>query len=275
MTAYMDHKDLANEVIEQSRAREITDGVHRVLDRIAEAESVAGREAGAVHLLAATKTRDVGEILAAIDAGVHRIGENRPQEIIVKAPGLARLLAERGYSLGVVETEGGAAADAAHHIPLHLIGQLQANKIGKVLPVVDTIESVDSIELAEKIARRATMRGITVGVLLEVNESGEESKSGCAPSHAIDLAQRIGAMGGLRLQGLMTIGAHVDDERTIRAGFAHLRRTRDQIIASGAEGTADCTELSMGMTHDMTYAIEEGSTIVRVGTAIFGERAFI
>ena len=82
-------------------------------------------------------------------------------------------------------------------------------------------------------------------------------------------------MDGLRLQGLMTIGAHVDDERTIRAGFAHLRRTRDQILASGAEGTADCTELSMGMTHDMTYAIEEGSTIVRVGTAIFGERAFI
>ena len=275
MTAYMDHKDLANEVIEQSRAREITDGVHRVLDRIAEAESVAGREVGSVHLLVATKTRDVGEILAAIDAGVHRIGENRPQEIIVKAPGLARLLAERGYSLGVVETEGGAAADAAPHIPFHLIGQLQANKIGKVLPVVDTIESVVSIERAEKIARRATMRGITVGVLLEVNESGEESKSGCAPSHAIDLAQRIGAMGGLRLQGLMTIGAHVDDERTIRAGFAHLRRTRDQIIASGAEGTADCTELSMGMTHDMTYAIEEGSTIVRVGTAIFGERAFI
>lgn len=273
MTAYMEHKDLTNEVIERGRANEIADGVHRVLDRIAESESVAGREAGSVHLLAATKTRDVGEILAAIDAGVHRIGENRPQEIVVKAPGLARLLAERGYSLGVVETEGGAAA--ATHIPFHLIGQLQANKIGKVLPVVDTIESVDSIELAEKIARRATMRGITVGVLLEVNESGEESKSGCAPSHAIDLAQRIGAMGGLHLQGLMTIGAHVDDERTIRAGFAHLRRTRDQILASGAEGTADCTELSMGMTHDMAYAIEEGSTIVRVGTAIFGERAFI
>ena len=205
------------------------------------------------------------------------IGENRPQEITVKADGLAKRLGERGYSLGVIDAAEAdtANAAAATHIPFHLIGQLQANKIGKVLPVVDTIESVDSIELAEKIARRATMRGITVGVLLEVNESGEESKSGCAPSHAIDLAQRIGAMGGLRLQGLMTIGAHVDDERTIRAGFAHLRRTRDQIIASGAEGTADCTELSMGMTHDMTYAIEEGSTIVRVGTAIFGERAFI
>ena len=282
MTAYMDHKDLANEVIDQSRAQEITDGVHRVLDRIAAAESMAGREAGSVQLLAATKTRDVGEIMAAIGAGI-------------QAPGLTRLLSERGMSLGVIGEAGafngaaasgvangvgdsdstGASANAANHIPFHLIGQLQANKIGKVLPVVNTIESVDSIELAEKIARRATMRGITVGVLLEVNESGEESKSGCAPSHAIDLAQRIGAMGGLELQGLMTIGAHVDDERAIRAGFAHLRRTRDQILASGAEGTASCKELSMGMTHDMAYAIEEGSTIVRVGTAIFGERAFI
>ena len=237
MTAYMDHKDLANEVIDQARAQEITDGVHRVLDRIASAESAAGRAAGSVQLLAATKTRDVGEILAAIDAGIRVIGENRPQEITVKADGLAKRLGERGYSLGVIDAAEAdtANAAAATHIPFHLIGQLQANKIGKVLPVVDTIESVDSIELAEKIARRATMRGITVGVLLEVNESGEESKSGCAPSNA----------------------------------------TRDQILASGAEGTADCTELSMGMTHDMAYAIEEGSTIVRVGTAIFGERAFI
>ncbi|PJM78964.1 YggS family pyridoxal phosphate-dependent enzyme [Bifidobacterium scaligerum] len=280
MTAYMDHKDLANEVIDQSRAQEIADGVHKVLDRIAQAEASAGREPGSVKLLAATKTRDVGEIMAAIDAGIHMIGENRPQEVTVKAPGLMRLLADRGIALGVggddaVAAAGHAVAGAADHIPFHLIGQLQSNKIGKVLPVVNTIESVDSIELAEKIARRATMHGITVGVLLEVNESGEESKSGCAPSHAIDLAQRIGAMGGLELQGLMTIGAHVDDERTIREGFAHLRRTRDQILASGAEGTANCKELSMGMTQDMAYAIEEGSTIVRVGTAIFGARAFI
>ncbi|KFI92759.1 tim-barrel fold containing enzyme [Bifidobacterium saguini DSM 23967] len=276
MTAYMDHKDLANEIIDQARAQEIADGVHRVLDRIAAAESAAGREAGSVRLLAATKTRDVGEILAAIDAGVRMIGENRPQEVAVKSAGLAKRLEEHGFSLGVVESDAAAVTGAAAtHIPFHLIGQLQSNKIGKVLPVVDTIESVDSIELAEKIARRATMRGITVGVLLEVNESGEESKSGCAPSHAIDLAKRIGSMGGLELQGLMTIGAHVDDERTIREGFAHLRRTRDQILASGAEGTSGCTELSMGMTHDLAYAIEEGSTIVRVGTAIFGERAFI
>ncbi len=283
LIAYMDHKDLTNEIIDVTRAQEIADGVHRVMDGIAQAESGAGRSAGSVKLLAATKTRDIGEILAAIDAGVRMIGENRPQEIAVKTPGLAKLLAERGFDLGVVGAGAAGAAGAAsdsraaerESIPFHLIGQLQANKIGKVLPVVNTIESVDSIELAEKIARRATMRGITVGVLLEVNESGEESKSGCAPSHAIDLAKRIGAMGGLELQGLMTIGAHVDDERVIRAGFAHLRRTRDQILASGAEGTANCRELSMGMTHDMDLAIEEGSTIVRVGTAIFGERAFI
>ena len=284
MTAYMEHKNLANETIDAARAGEIAGNVHVVLDRVTAAEQAAGRKEGSVRLLAATKTRDVGEIMAAIDAGIRMIGENRPQEVQVKAPGLLRLAAERGFALGV---GGDATADASNAaasstaaatngmIPFHLIGQLQSNKIGKILPFVDTIESVDSIELAEKIARRAVMRGITVGVLLEVNESGEASKSGCPASHAIDLAQRIGNMGGLQLQGLMTIGAHVSDETTIRAGFAHLRKTRDQILASGAPGTEHCTELSMGMTGDMELAIAEGATIVRVGTGIFGERAFI
>ena len=293
MTAYMEHKDLANETIDKARADEIAGNVHAVLDRVAAAEESAGRKAGSVRLLAATKTRDVGEIMAAIDAGIRMIGENRPQEVQVKAPGLLRLAAERGFVLGTGGDgqngqNGGDAANAANGenatnatngasgtIPFHLIGQLQSNKIGKILPFVDTIESVDSIELAEKIARRAVTRGITVGVLLEVNESGEASKSGCPASHAIDLAQRIGNMGGLELQGLMTIGAHVSDEATIRAGFAHLRKTRDQILASGAPGTEHCTELSMGMTGDMDLAIAEGATIVRVGTGIFGERAFI
>ena len=284
MTAYMEHKNLANETIDAARAGEIAGNVHAVLDRVAAAEQAAGRKEGSVRLLAATKTRDVGEIMAAIDAGIRMIGENRPQEVQVKAPGLLRLAAERGFALGVggdatADASNAAASNAAAAtngtIPFHLIGQLQSNKIGKILPFVDTIESVDSIELAEKIARRAVMRGITVGVLLEVNESGEVSKSGCPASHAIDLAQRIGNMGGLQLQGLMTIGAHVSDETTIRAGFAHLRKTRDQILASGAPGTEHCTELSMGMTGDMELAIAEGATIVRVGTGIFGERAFI
>ena len=284
MTAYMDHKDLTNETIGAARARDIADNVHKVLDRIAAAEAAAGREAGSVRLLAATKTRDVGEIMAAIDAGVRMIGENRPQEVQVKAPGLVRLMAERGFALGadassaaVDGAAGAGSADAAGSvrnpaqngvIPFHLIGQLQSNKIGKITNPIRKV-------VAEKIARRAVMRGITVGVLLEVNESGEASKSGCPASHAIDLARRIGNMGGLELRGLMTIGAHVDDETTIRSGFVHLRRTRDQILTSGASGTEHCTELSMGMTGDMELAIAEGATIVRVGTGIFGERAFV
>ncbi len=280
MTAYMDHKNLANEVIDDVRAVQIADGVHRVLDRIASAEQHAGRDAGSVRLLAATKTRDVGEIMAAIDAGVRMIGENRPQEVTAKAEGLMARCAERGFALGVADDSGIASASddsevACERIPFHLIGQLQSNKIGKVLPVVNAIESVDSLDLAEKISRRAVARGITVGVLLEVNESGEESKSGCNPAYASRVAQKIGTLDGLELQGLMTIGAHVSDETAIRRGFEHLRRTRDHILESGEPGTQSCRELSMGMTGDMELAIAEGSTIVRVGTAIFGERAFI
>ena len=165
MTAYMDHKNLANEAIDGVRAVQIADGVHRVLDRIASAEQHAGRDAGSVRLLAATKTRDVGEIMAAIDAGVRMIGENRPQEVMAKAEGLMARCGERGFALGVAD-DAGASTIAGEHIPFHLIGQLQSNKIGKVLPVVNTIESVDSLDLAEKISRRAVARGITVGVLL-------------------------------------------------------------------------------------------------------------
>lgn len=275
MTAYMDHKNLANEVIDAARAQEITDGVHRVLDRVATAEAQAGREVGSVKLLAATKTRDVGEIMTAIDAGVRMIGENRPQEVTAKAEGLLKQCAQRGFTLGAATAEAVAGDVDGTHIPFHLIGQLQSNKIGKVLPVVNAIESVDSVDLAERISRRAVARGITVGVLLEVNESGEASKSGCDPAHAIRIAQKIGTLDGLELQGLMTIGAHVDDETTIRKCFAHLRKTRDLILASKTPGAERCLELSMGMTGDMELAIAEGSSIVRVGTAIFGERAFI
>lgn len=280
MTAYMDHKDLANETIDAARIQEITDGAHRVLDLIAQTEFTSGREEGSVTLLAATKTRDVGEIMAAIDAGVHMIGENRPQEVIAKIDGLRYACLQRGIVLGASDMQTVARLDetddpeALDRLPLHLIGQLQSNKIGKMLPDVNTIESVGSFELAEKIARRAVAREQTVGVLLEVNESGEPTKSGCAPDEAFELALRIAQLEGLELQGLMTVGAHVDDEREIRRGFAHLRYVRDRVRDSGAEGTATCVELSMGMSGDMTYAIDEGATIVRIGQAIFGDRDF-
>ena len=280
MTAYMDHKDLANETIDAARIQEITDGAHRVLDLIAQTEFTSGREEGSVTLLAATKTRDVSEIMAAIDAGVHMIGENRPQEVIAKIDGLRYACLQRGIVLGASDMQTVMRLDetddpeALDRLPLHLIGQLQSNKIGKMLPDVNTIESVGSFELAEKIARRAAAREQTVGVLLEVNESGEPTKSGCAPDEAFELALRIAQLEGLELQGLMTVGAHVDDEREIRRGFAHLRDVRDRVRDSYAEGTATCVELSMGMSGDMTYAIDEGATIVRIGQAIFGDRDF-
>lgn len=283
MTAYMDHKDLANESIDEARAREISDNARRVLDAIAECEYTYGRDAGSVTLLAATKTRDVGEIMAAIDAGVHMIGENRPQEVVAKIDGLRYLCERRGFVLGAhnldssLDHDDSDALDPVDSkvIPFHLIGQLQSNKIGKMLPLVDTIESVDSLELATKIARRAAMRDMSVRIFLEVNASGEETKSGCTPDEALDVAAQIGSLEGLELAGLMTIGAHVDEARRVHECFACLRELRDRILSSGAAGTQYCRELSMGMTRDMAIAIEEGATIVRVGSGIFGERAFV
>lgn len=259
MTAYLEHKDLANEQISQERATQIADGVHRTLDRVGQAAQAAGRDAASVKLLAATKTRDVGEILAALNAGIRLIGENRPQEVQIKAEGVTRLAAATGIEL----------------LGFHLIGQLQSNKINKVISWVDTVESVDSVEQATKIATRAVAHDRHLNVFLEVNESGEESKSGCDPERAYDEALAIAALDGVSLTGLMTIGAHVDDEATIRAGFTHLRELRDRLLASSGEALALCKDLSMGMTADMAYAVDEGSTIVRVGTGIFGERAFI
>ena len=272
MVAYMDHKDLGNRQVSQERARQIADGVKRVAERIAKAEDSTGRKEGSVTLLAATKTRDVGEIMAAIEAGVRRIGENRPQEVTAKAQGLLDLCRDRELALGANAADSDSLSAS---VGFHLIGQLQSNKINKILPYVDTVESVDGPSLARKLATRALAVGRTVGILLEVNESGEQVKSGCAPDQALDLAYELAAMEGIRLKGLMTVGAHVDDEAVIRSGFAHLRGLRDRIRDSGEPGTDTCTMLSMGMTGDMEYAVAEGSTEVRVGTAIFGPRAFI
>lgn len=266
MTAYLQHKDLANTQIDPARAAQIRDGVLCTLDRLHEAEQKAGRPEGSVTLLAATKTRDVGEIAAALAAGITTIGENRPQEIQIKAPVLAHL----------VESDPELKAP-----DLHLIGQLQKNKINKVLPYATTIESVDSLQEAQNIASRVPEHApnTTIRLFLEVNESGEESKSGCDPHAAYDEALKIAALAeethAIELAGLMTIGAHVDDEARVRAGFAALRELGEKIRQSGEPGTQSCTRLSMGMTEDMPLAVEEGSTQVRVGSGIFGPRAFI
>lgn len=273
MVSYMEHKDLAQTVIDEAREREIADNVHRTLERLAKAVEESGREPGDVQLLAATKTQNVGEIMAAIRAGIRLIGENRPQEVVAKIDGVRAACADMGLTVGLAQPEDGT--DGEPDIPLHLIGQLQSNKINKILPHTNVIESVDSVALAQKIARRAIARHMVAHVLLEVNESGESSKSGCEADEARDIAGEICACEGVQLVGLMTVGAHVDDEARIRQGFMHLRELRDELIGSGETGTQYCTELSMGMSGDAHIAIEEGSTQVRLGRAIFGERLFV
>ncbi|MFC8599998.1 MULTISPECIES: YggS family pyridoxal phosphate-dependent enzyme [unclassified Isoptericola] len=235
-----------------------------VHDRVAAAARAAGRDPRDVRVLLATKTQDATTVLdgvrAALDladaAGDDRpvlVGENRVQELVAKAPALAALV-------------------AAGRVEAHLIGHLQKNKVNAVLVAATGVDSVDSLDLARALSTRCARDGRTLDVLVQVNVSGEDSKSGVAPDDAAALARDVAALPGLRLTGFMTIGARSDDDALVRAGFARLRAVRDDVLASGAPGTSDARELSMGMTGDLELAVAEGATVVRVGTAVFGAR---
>ncbi len=239
----------------------VAERLARVRVRIAAAENAAGRPTGSVRLLLATKTLDAATVRDALltdmaatatTAGRARrvlVGENRVQELVAKAPELADLSPE-----------------------LHVIGPLQSNKVNAALRWATCVQSVDSLDLADRLARRCAATGRTLDVLVQVNVSGEPTKHGVAPGAAADLARDVAATDGLRLRGLMTIGANTHDEGAVRAGYATLRRLRDEVVASGDPGTAEAVELSMGMSRDLEAAIGEGATIVRVGTAVFGSR---
>lgn len=261
MTSYMNRKDLTETIIPPQRRKGISSAVHRAFDSVAQAAEQAGRQPSAVRLLAAVKTRNVGEIMAAVDAGVRLLGENRPQEVAAVAPGLAHACREEGLDLG-------------DQVDFHLIGQLQSNKINKILGLVSTVESVDSLELGAKLSSRAVRAGLNLDVFLEVNVSGEEAKSGCLPQEAEDLAFALSQLPNLVVRGLMTVGAHVDDEVKVRSGFARLRGIREGILSQGEASLDSCRDLSMGMSGDYPLAIAEGATIVRLGTALFGQRAY-
>lgn len=168
--------------------------------------------------------------------------------------------------------EARAAAEALHRVPgceVHLIGNLQANKVNQALRCVDWVETVDTVAIADHLDARAHA---TLPVLVEVNVSGESAKHGCTPREALDLAGHVASLPHLELRGFMTVGAHTPDERAVRSGFARLRRLRDAVLASGEAGTGAARELSMGMSGDFPWAIAEGATVVRVGTAVFGPR---
>lgn len=236
-----------------------------VRERIAAAADAAGRRPDEVRLLVATKTQTADAVLEALAAGVDLIGENRVQELVAKAPAVADRVADGS-------------------LQVHMIGHLQRNKINQVLATATGLETLDSLELARAISDRCVRDDRTgdraLDVMVQVNVTGEESKSGVEPQDAAALAAAVAALPGLRLTGFMTIGARLagtegqdgEAEQTVRAGFARLRAIRDEVLASGAPGTASATELSMGMTGDLELAIAEGATVVRVGTAVFGPR---
>jgi len=194
----------------------------------------------------------LARILEARDAGITRFGENRIQEAIKKF-GQHR----QNFSDPAVE--------------LHLVGHLQTNKVRKALDLFDTIQSVDSMHLAEALSRIAKESNHTIPILLEVNTSGEASKFGIPPEQTLELVRRAAPLPGIEIRGLMTVGAWLPNPEDVRPCFRMLRELRDRIKAERIPNVG-MGSLSMGMTNDFEVAIEEGATIVRIGTAIFGPR---
>lgn len=205
----------------------------------------AGRRPEATKLMLATKTQSVETLREAVTCGELFFGENRVQELMPKTDDLADL-----------------------PIVWHFIGHLQTNKVKDVLGRVTCIQSVDRPSLIQALHSECVKRQTAIDVMVEVNTSFEESKHGVHPDRVETLLDELANYPTLKVTGFMTIGANTDDERIVRTGFEMLREIRDAYDKS--HGTV--SELSMGMSHDLEWAIAEGSTIVRVGSAVFGER---
>jgi uncharacterized pyridoxal phosphate-containing UPF0001 family protein len=246
---------------------EIRANVAAVNARIEEACARTGRKRDEVTLVAVSKTFPAEAIEYAVAAGITHVGENRVQEAREKRmdprlqPGVSP--AKAGAPLagaGAPLAKAGAPLAEAGAPIWHLIGHLQSNKAKDAVKLFDVIETVDSLNLAEKIARAAEAQGKRQDVLLQINVGREEQKSGADPRDAASIAKEIASMDSLLLRGLMTIPPEDDNPRR---WFSEMNAIRNDL---------GLKELSMGMSHDYEIAIEEGSTIVRVGRAIFGAR---
>jgi PLP dependent protein len=235
----------------------IADNLHSVHERIALAAQRAGRSPGEVTLVAVSKTQPVELVLEAVQAGVTHFGENRVQEALAKFAGPGQAGAE-----GLVPRQA---------ITLHMIGALQRNKAKVAARQFDYVHSVDRVELLPDLdaGARAYRGGEALPVLVEVNLTEESSKAGIPARELPRLVDALGGYDSLRGVGLMTVARMGDGERELRQTFAMLRA-----LLAGLRGQypGEWTQLSMGMTDDFEYAIEEGATMVRVGRAIFGER---
>jgi pyridoxal phosphate enzyme (YggS family) len=225
----------------------VADNIRQVREVVAEAAGRSGRSPADVRLMAVTKTVDDDRIAAAVRAHVDIIGENYVQEAKRK-----------------IETMGKACE-------WHLIGRLQTNKAKYAVRLFDMIHSVDRLELAAEIDRRAREAGLVMKVLIEISVAGEETKSGVPIADAVELVRAVAPLPNLSVRGLMTMPPWFDDPEEARPCFRALRELRDRIEAERIP-RVEMRELSMGMTGDYGVAIEEGATIVRVGRGIFGER---
>jgi len=222
--------------------------LEKIKEKIASAALKSGRRPEEVKIVAATKTRTVEEMIEVAKRGVYAIGENRVQEAVTKKSSWPKEV----------------------NIPWHFIGTLQRNKARKALDIFDCIQSVQSVSLADTLQRLAEGKGKVLECMVEVNISSEESKQGVSPSEAEALMEHIlNNCSRLRIIGLMGMAPLSDEEYEIRKSFALLRTLRYKIEESLR---VKLPELSMGMSGDFEYAILEGSTMVRIGTALFGPR---
>ena len=225
----------------------IADNLQAVQARISVAAVLAGRSPESIRLLAVSKTWPLTSVIEAADAGQRAFGENYVQEGIDKI-----------------------AAIAGRHLEWHFIGPLQTNKSRPVAEHFDWVHSIDRLKIAERLSSQRPADLPPLQVCVQVNVSGEASKSGCAPDAALALCQAVAALPGLQLRGLMAIPEPTDDPAAQRAPFRQIRDIFEHIRAAGLP----LDTLSMGMSHDLEAAIAEGATIVRIGTAIFGERNY-
>ncbi len=222
----------------------IAENVKAVKTRIEQAAKRSGRDVKDIKLIAVTKTVDVNRIKEAVEAGLRIFGENRVQEALPKLKEIDK------------------------KVSWHFIGHLQTNKVKDVVGSFDLIHAVDTLRLSEEIDRQAKKRDIVQEILIEVKLSEEESKFGAAEKGLLPLIKSISEFGNVKLLGLMTIPPFFDDAEKTRPYFKRLRELRVEAVKNGF----NMSELSMGMSHDFEVAIEEGATMVRIGTAIFGER---
>lgn len=214
---------------------------------MARAAERSGRSAAEVRIVAVSKGHPLAAVRAALEAGISDLGENRVGEFTDKA---ARL------------------GDEAS-VRWHFIGHIQSRKTGPVAQAADLVHSVDRLKLAGRLSRDAEQAGRVLPVLVQVNTSGEDSKGGFAPAEAEDALADLLELPGLDVRGLMTMAPFTTDEAVLRSTFRRLRELNERLGTSPAYRG---TELSMGMSNDFEIAVEEGSTLIRVGTALFGER---